>query len=153
VHAAQKASPLAKVIDICVDAFFEQLSARLKKDADLVPINDLVAILQEFHKNNYLDLGLVNKIKNDFVYDIDRVEFHELAVAMHIFSAWNIVRPKLIKAGLKRAVEIEAEGAAICTILKSLKKCRNIILWKSTSRIGILIDRFSASVEGSRSPR
>jgi hypothetical protein len=93
VHAAQKASPLAKVIDICVDAFFEQLSARLKKDADLVPINDLVAILQEFQKTNYLDLGLVNKIKNDFVYDIDRVEFPELAVAIHIFSAWNIVRP------------------------------------------------------------
>jgi len=148
LHAAQKASAFAKDKDICVDAFFEQLSARLKKDADLVPIHNLVAILQEFYKNNYIDLGLVNKIKNEFVYDIDRVEFPELAVVMHIFSAWNIVSPKLIKAGLKRAVEIEPEGAAICTILKSLKNCPNIILWKSTPRIGMLIDRFSASVEG-----
>jgi hypothetical protein len=141
VPAARAANAL---VDTNVDAFFEQMSARIKKDADLVPINDLIALLQEFHKNEYLDIGLVNKIKNEIVYDIDRVRFPELAVALFtILGEWNIVSPRLIKATLKRAAVLASDestdASAACILLKSLKNCPNGLLWRNADNIQALV--------------
>jgi hypothetical protein len=143
VSAARTASALAKSEDINVDAFFEQLSGRLMKDADLVPINDLIAILHEFQKNNYLDLGLVNKIKNEIVYDISRVDLPELGIAIHtILGEWNIVSPKLIKAVLRRVKEFETvDPISLGLILRSLKNCPNELL-----KIMTLINKWENSL-------
>ena len=145
VSAARAATELGKTVN--VDRFFEQLSTRLMRDADLVPVNDLVAILQEYHANDYLDLGLVNKMKNELVYDMDKVQGPELAVAFHtILGCWNIVSPKLIRKGLDRAVRISdsMDSVSVSLILKSLKNCPNRILLSSASRIQTLVTVMSA---------
>jgi hypothetical protein len=145
VDAARAATEIGKTSN--VDRFFEQLSTRLMRDADLVPINDLAAILQEYHRNDYLDLGLVNKIKNELVFDMDKVQGPELAVALHtILGCWNIVSPKLIRKGLERAVRISnsLESVSVSLILKSLKNCPNRILLSAASQIQTLVTAMSA---------
>ena len=130
------------------EAFFEQLSARLMRDADLVPINELIALLQEFQRCDYLDIGLVNKIKNEIVYDIDRVDFPELGVGLHaILGQWNIVSPKLIRAVLRRALEIQSsnDALAISLILKSLKNCPNRLLKELEGSINALVKKWMNS--------
>lgn len=147
VTAARTATELSRT-GVNVDAFFEQLSARVRKDVDLIPINDLVAVLQEFYNNDYLDIGLVNKIKNEIVFDIDRLGGQELGVALHaVLGYWNIVSPKLISKSLKRATVLANERSidrlAISLILNSLKNCPNTLVLKCSPSIRLLAKAFS----------
>lgn len=147
VTAARTATELSHT-GVNVDAFFEQLSARVRKDVDLVPINDLVVVLQEFYNNDYLDIGLVNKIKNEIVFDIDRLGGQELGVALHaVLGYWNIVSPKLISTSLKRATVLVNERSidrlAISLVLNSLKNCPNTLVLKCSPSIRVLAKAFS----------
>ena len=147
VTAARAATELSRT-GVNVDAFFEQLSARLRKDVDLVPINDLIAVLQEFFNNDYLDIGLVNKIKNEVVFDMNRVGGSELGVVLHVvLGYWNIVSAKLIRASLRRAQVLVDERSidrlAISLILKSLKNCPNTLVLKCSPGIRVLAKALS----------
>ena len=111
-------------------AFLQQVSERIMKDADLLSIHDLVTIMSVMYENDFMHFGLINKIKNELIFDIEKVNSLQIGIFLNsITIGWNIVSPKLIIA-LSRRMDtlIAADGEGIEYILRSFLKCPISIL-------------------------
>ena len=126
-----------------IGAFLEQVSERLKRDADLIEINELVGLLQQLSELDHFDLSLINKVKNEVVYDMGRIRGPELAVLIHtVLEKWNVVSPRLIMAAVARAEALldkgEISAQALVSLLNSLHKAPRPLLLKQTKRLEII---------------
>lgn len=135
-----------------LDRFLQQASERLKKDADLIEINELISIITKMVSVNFYDLGLMNKVKNEVLYDIERVHAPELASLLNTFAFLNIMSPKLINAGFKRMKEISdasnhVDSVSISTLLKSMKKLPAELISKNSAHISFLFNELLAKNE------
>ena len=127
--AVSHASLVSAETGVNIDAVLEQVSERLMRDADLLPVSDLVAILAEFHANRYFNLSLINKVKNEALFDLNRTSVRDLCVLLHLMvNGWNVMSPKLITEVAKRVSdELVSEAATvqsadICVLVSAL--CR-----------------------------
>ena len=135
-----------------VDMFLQQASERLKKDADLIEINELISIVTKMVSVNFYDLGLMNKVKNEVLYDIERVHAPELASLLNSFALLNIVSPKLINAAFSRMKDItdssnHVDSVSISTLLKSIKKLPAELIRKNSTHISFLLNVLSTKDE------
>ena len=120
--------------------FFESAGDRLFRDADLLTIPDIVLVLNEHVLVNHLNLKLMNKLKNEIIYDSQKIfDFMEIGIILNSFSHFNITSPRLLVALMKRGDELLATNTtsvppnAICLVIRSL--CR-------TSKMGLQIRKF-----------
>ena len=135
--AIADASAMAQDSAVNIDAFLEQASGRLMRDADLIPIGELISILNHFYIARYMHLGLINKVKNEVLFDLDRVTDMELAVMLNAtMSGWNVISPRLVAATAKKAPSL-AEPTAVSLILKALLKSPTHLLRRATVKAGI----------------
>lgn len=135
-----------------LDRFLQQASERLKKDADLIEINELISIITKMVSVNFYDLGLMNKVKNEVIYDIERVHAPALASLLNTFAVLNIVSPKLINAAFKRMKDItnssyHVDSVSISTLLKSIKKLPSELIRKNSTHISFLLNVLSTKDE------
>lgn len=137
VGAIAEGSAMAQDSGINIDAFLEQASERLMRDADLIPIGELISILNHFYIARYMHLGLINKVKNELLFDLDRVTDLELAVMLNAtMSGWNVISPRLVAATAKKAPTL-TEPTAVSLILQALFKSPSHLLRRATVKAGI----------------
>jgi len=126
--------------------FLEQASERLKKGADLIEINELIAIVSEMVvSTRFYDLKLMNKVKNEVLYDMHRVQAPELAALFNSFALINIVSPKLVNNGLCRLKQLllvepaENNSVNIALVIRSLRKIPSELISQNFSDISFLL--------------
>ena len=131
--------------------FLEQASERLKKDVDLIEINELIGIVSKMAENHFYDLKLMNSVKNEVLYDISRVHAPALAAIFNAFASLNIISPKLLHAGLNRMNDLVADvgdapdtiTVSVAIILRSLEKVPSRIIAKHFTIIQNSIEKLN----------
>lgn len=129
------------------EKFLDQVSARLKKDADLMDVNQLIRVFSNLADCGYYDLSLINKVKNEVLYDIEKVGPSELAVLMHtVLGRFNVVSPRLIVAAIRRVDSLLGEGemdaGTASIVLQSLSRAPRITLLKETTTLKNIASKF-----------
>jgi hypothetical protein len=106
-----------------VEAFLDQAAERLMRDSDLIPIGDLIGILNDFYRLNFFHLGFINKVKNETIYDVSRTTCYELGILLNaITTGWNVISPKLVIASCKRlggSRDLDGMDLVVRALLKS----------------------------------
>ena len=112
--------------------YFETASERLFRDADLLSVPEIIAVLNEHVLANHLNLKLMNKLKIELIYDSEKIlDLMEVGVVLNAFAHFNITSPRLLSAMMKRADELmESKSSysheAVCLVIRSVCKCARL---------------------------